>query len=65
MADKPKGRIPRSTRAGGTLFDREKYNRHEKYEETFDFAVCRACGQVRERSDMINMGREGWCCKEC
>lgn len=60
---KPKGRVPGSTRVGGELFDRVKYSRNKKYPEVYDFKMCRACGQVKERDDLIDMGEEGWCCR--
>jgi hypothetical protein len=62
---KPTGRVPGSTRIGGELFDRSKYDRTRKYPDFYDYKICRTCGQVRDRDQLIDMGREGWCCVDC
>jgi hypothetical protein len=61
---KPKGRVPGSTRAGGELFDRPKYTRNKKHPEIYDedLRVCRNCGEIRDRSELHNLGIEGWVC---
>lgn len=62
---KPSGRVPGSTRVGGELFDTHKYDRTRKYPDLYDYKICRACGLVRDRDQLIDMGHEGWCCKQC